>query len=385
MVKTNIHILQDSIYSNWFVDRCLKNNTYSKNIFYCFTDSPIYLSKSEIIILPINSKSVEFVLEILNNPNEKFNLYVHYLDEIKADLINGVFSKNVKIQWVIWSEDLYQLPKLTFKKYDEYSTLFFNHNIQVKKITLKQRLGRLKMMYINGIDLNKNNKWKAIYHAIKKIDVAVTAISEEVDILQQNINPKIEWLAFAYIDVTNDLINQDSSSISKTLIQVGNSADPANNHFEVIKKLHGLNVKDNILLPLSYGNVHYKVELIKDIQKYFTLTQLILLEKLQEKDVYYENLKRVKSAIFGHNIQQAFGNIIALIYFGAKVFLKKENPLFKQFKKWGIVVFSIEKDLTKLELDNELPTHIIEKNKQNILQLFSNDKVDEYYNKLLQL
>ena len=63
MVKTNIHILQDSIYSNWFVERCLKNNTSSKNIFYCFTDNPIYLSKSEIIVLPINSKSVEFVLE----------------------------------------------------------------------------------------------------------------------------------------------------------------------------------------------------------------------------------------------------------------------------------------------------------------------------------
>lgn len=384
MVKTNIHILQDSIYSNWFIERCLKNTNHSKNIFYCFTDNPIYLSKSESITLPNNSKSVEFVLEILNNPGERFNLYVHYLDEIKANLINGVSNINVKKYWIMWSEDLYQLPKLKFKKYDDYSMRFLNKKKHVK-FSLKQKLGRLKMIYVDGIDLNQNSKWQIFYNAIEKIDVCTTTISEEVNLIKQKINPKIEWLPFAYIDVTNDLINQESSSISKTLIQVGNSADPANNHFEVIKKLHGLNVKDNILLPLSYGNVNYKVELIKDIQKYFAPTQLILLEKLQEKDVYYENLKRVKSAIFGHNIQQAFGNIIALIYFGAKVFLKKENPLFKQFKKWGIVVFSIEKDLTKLELDHELSNDIIEKNKENILKLFSNDKVDEYYNKLLQL
>ncbi|HCC8073849.1 TPA: hypothetical protein M8J30_005062, partial [Klebsiella aerogenes] len=66
--------------------------------------------------------------------------------------------------------------------------------------------------------------------------------------------------------------------------------------------------------------------------------------------------------IMNHIRQQGVGNIISMIYFGAKVFLRLENPTFSFLKEKGIKLYSVQ------ELENEpslLSSHLEKKDVVN--------------------
>ena len=375
-----LHLLEDSVYADWFISNCLQCNISNlENHFVCITDELVNAKHPLIKVISENSEEYNDIL-LKVNQNYYTTVYVNFLNYSKAVFTNKITSKNPTLVWIVWGGDLYSLKVFNFKMYDAYSQNFLNERT---KLSLRQYLGRLKLKYINKVafETKKNDKEEDIYKAIRKIKVCATFMSQEVKYIEDTLKLKVGNIPFAVISVKNEVNVQNS--VHKHRILIGNSADPSNNHFEVLKTLQKHKIKDEIVIPLSYGDMTYSNKLKKDIANF--KLQINTIDTILPKEDYYNLLSTVKVAVFGHNIQQGFGNILALIYFGAKIFLKKENPLFIQFKKWDIIVFSIENDLTKIELDKELSIDIYEKNKENILKLFSSDKVNEYYNKLLQL
>ena len=67
-------------------------------------------------------------------------------------------------------------------------------------------------------------------------------------------------------------------------------------------------------------------------------------------DEYINTLSSCSVVIMNHIRQQGLGNIIIMLYLGARVFLRKENPIYGFFKNEGAKIFSIE----DLELNREL-------------------------------
>lgn len=121
-------------------------------------------------------------------------------------------------------------------------------------------------------------------------------------------------------------------------IQVGNSADPTNNHLETLEKLLPFKEQDiAIHVPLSYGNQEYAQKVIKQGQEWFgdkfkPITKLIPFEE------YLKLLGSIDIAIFNHRRPQALGNTITLLGLGKTVYVHGDTPQWSFFTDKGIVV-----------------------------------------------
>jgi dTDP-N-acetylfucosamine:lipid II N-acetylfucosaminyltransferase len=147
-------------------------------------------------------------------------------------------------------------------------------------------------------------------------------------------------------------------------IQVGNSADPSNNHtkvFEQLSKFKNANIK--IYVPLSYGNKEYANSIINKGNmlfgdKFIPLTKFIPIEE------YLEYLLDIDIAIFAHNRQQAMGNITTLLGYGKKVYLSKVSTLNGVFREFKIKTYDVDNIDLKL-LDSEVKDQNIRMIKSN--------------------
>jgi dTDP-N-acetylfucosamine:lipid II N-acetylfucosaminyltransferase len=128
----------------------------------------------------------------------------------------------------------------------------------------------------------------------------------------------------------------------RIVVQIGNSADPTNNHEKIFDLLHIVESDSyTIFCPLSYGHKDYIEKVLKSGLSTFK-------DKFQPAldfvplDEYVIQLAKVDIAIFAHKRQQAFGNIITLLGLGKTVYLYKDNPLYDLFSDIGIIIHDIE-------------------------------------------
>lgn len=158
-------------------------------------------------------------------------------------------------------------------------------------------------------------------------------------------------------------------------IQLGNSADPSNNHIDILKQL--VKYKDEniqLFIPLSYGNEEYAKEVIaygKEFfgSKFIPLTDFIPFEK------YLQFLGEIDIAIFAHKRQQAMGNIITLLGLGKKVYMRNDITPWQLFKDIGVKVFDVE----NIEIDLITEEERLD-NQKKIKEYFS----EENYHKQLE-
>jgi hypothetical protein len=149
-------------------------------------------------------------------------------------------------------------------------------------------------------------------------------------------------------------------------IQLGNSADPTNNHIDVLKQLKKYKDEDiKIFVPLSYGDQEYAKEVIKYGKsifedKFVTLTEFMPFEK------YLEFLGEIDIAIFAHKRQQAMGNTITLLGLGKKVYMRSDITPWKLFKDIDVKFF----DVDNIEIDL-IDEKIKKQNQQKIKEYFS--------------
>ncbi|MEA2017615.1 MAG: TDP-N-acetylfucosamine:lipid II N-acetylfucosaminyltransferase, partial [Campylobacterota bacterium] len=149
-------------------------------------------------------------------------------------------------------------------------------------------------------------------------------------------------------------------------IQLGNSADPSNNHIDVLKNLEQYKDEDiQIFVPLSYGDQEYAKEIIlkgKELfgDKFIPLTEFMPFEK------YLDFLSEIDIAIFAHKRQQAMGNTITLLGLGKKVYIDSGTVQFDFFKKNNVEVF----DVNSINLQT-LNQTTVKTNKEKIKNLFS--------------
>ena len=108
----------------------------------------------------------------------------------------------------------------------------------------------------------------------------------------------------------------------------------------------------------------------------------ILEEKLERND-YYVKLTEVGWAIFNTKVQQGVGNIIALIWMGAKVFLDSNTSTYIDFTAWGIHVYNIHDQLNGHELSIKLSFEQIENNRKKILEKFNEQTINEGWKEFL--
>ncbi|NCU05217.1 MAG: TDP-N-acetylfucosamine:lipid II N-acetylfucosaminyltransferase [Chitinophagaceae bacterium] len=133
-------------------------------------------------------------------------------------------------------------------------------------------------------------------------------------------------------------------------ILVGNSADPSNNHLAIFNKLSEYkNESIEIIVPLSYGNKEYANEVINAGRMIFG-DKLRPLNDFMPLHEYETLLNSIDIGIFNHGRQQGLGNIIKLLSYGKKVYLRNDISTWDFFTDMGVTLCNIEVvDLTPID------------------------------------
>lgn len=173
---------------------------------------------------------------------------------------------------------------------------------------------------------------------------------------------------------------KDKENDSCLVIQVGNSADPGNNHLEVLNKLAKYRDEEiEIICPLSYGGKEYANQVIsfgKNIfgNKFKAITEFIPFEG------YLDMLWKIDIAIFNHNRQQAMGNIIKLLGLGKKVYIRTEITTWQFCIDHDLKVYSANSDFEDLFV--EMFEKQKQKNIENVMRGFSVEKLVDDWKKI---
>ncbi len=164
-------------------------------------------------------------------------------------------------------------------------------------------------------------------------------------------------------------------------IQIGNSADPSNNHFEILEKLSkfkDMNIK--LFCILSYGgNKEYNKKVIDKGIEVFNDKFYPVLD-FMKFDEYMNFLSSLDIAIFAHDRQQAFGNITSLLSMKKTVYLKEKVTTYQTLKAMGIEVRSFDK-LVDLE---EFDENTLENNRRIIEENFSEEMLIEQWENIFE-
>lgn len=138
-------------------------------------------------------------------------------------------------------------------------------------------------------------------------------------------------------------------------ILIGNSLTYTNNHLDVLEQIKKceLNDEQKIILPINYGNAtnkykKYLMQFVGNDDSY------IWLEEMLPREQYFNILESVTHAVFGVMRQQAIGNIRWCLYNGIKVYLYADSLVYCQLKEQGYYVYSIEEDLNRDTLGEQL-------------------------------
>ena len=164
-------------------------------------------------------------------------------------------------------------------------------------------------------------------------------------------------------------------------ILVGNSATMTNNHLDILSLLEQRGITNVIQMPLSYGDEYY-AEYLKQVAASSKLKINPILN-FMEKEEYMSFLPHCKALVLGCVRQQALGNVLMMLSQGSKVFLYEDSIDYKYLKSAGLVVFTIENDLTKENMNTPLTEQEIVINRKKIDELWSRENVLMRLNRFL--
>lgn len=239
-----------------------------------------------------------------------------------------------KSYWVMWGGDLY-------------------HH-QSRKTNLKSDINELFRTFV-----------------IKRLGHLITHIKGDYELAKEWYGASGQWHeCFMYpSNLYKDYLLQPKAHDTIN-IQLGNSADPSNNHLEVLEKLkkfHDQNIR--IYVPLSYGDLEYAEKIISYGlenfgERFYPITEFMPFDK------YLNLLAEIDIAIFNHRRQQGMGNTTTLLGLGKKVYLRNDVTPWATFFSLDIKVF----ELSKLDLE-PISINFSNRNKTNVQHYFSKENL----------
>jgi hypothetical protein len=294
-------------------------------------------------------------------------VFIQALSFEKAKAIKH-FKDNEKVFiWGLWGYGLYNFVKYQKNENssDEYST-------RLKSKT--SLIGQFKEYYTFNIIYKK---------AIQKIDICLFLLESDFKLLGEFIQHKAKWKTACYQTIDNLIGGNKDYKITGNSILLGNSSTPSNRHkvvLDQLKKVDGLSQK--VITPLNYGDAEYKTYILAEGTKaigdnFKPLTEFMPIEE------YSSTIQECSHVIMAHKRQQGFGTIMMMIYGGAKLYLSEDSPFYSWLKNLGIVVYSIENELTH-ELKSELSDEIKLVNREIVSRYLSEISILQKLNGIIE-
>lgn len=264
--------------------------------------------------------------------NEFDIIVVHSLNPSFYNIICNI-PFNIPVVWFGWGFDYY----LLINDYESFLPLTKKEFSTIEENKLN--LSKVISSYLKKLFLNKS-----IDKVLHRINYFAPVLETEYELVKSS---KV-WKAFPkyinwnYGSLEDDFVKGVDGWIDGSNILLGNSADPNNNHLDTFKKLSQVQLgKNKIITPLSYGNKDWKVEVLKEGERAFgnNFEPLISYMTIEE---YLSILNTCSIVIMNHTRQQALGNILIMLYLGAKLYLNPKSPVYSYLKNNGLIVFDID-------------------------------------------
>lgn len=296
--------------------------------------------------------NIQFFASLLPQLRRSSRILFHQLPHGPSLILWNLFPWLIsKITWIIWGGDVYQYRK--------------------EKVSLTDRLYEICRRRI-----------------IKRIKRIASFIPGDFEIIRKTYNTKAEYLQSMYplpVDFLHYSKPETDRQERPLRILAGNSGNPSNLHAEILEKLEPLRDSDiKIYCPLSYsGNSGY-VKSVTERGKEIFGDKFIAITKLVDPGQYLELLYDTDVAIMNHDRQQGLGNILPLLYFCKKVFLKSGTTTFKYLESTGCTVFDISAisvfDASLFDKEKNK----LEKNREIIGNLLSEDRCRKLWERILE-
>jgi dTDP-N-acetylfucosamine:lipid II N-acetylfucosaminyltransferase len=222
---------------------------------------------------------------------------------------------------------------------------------------LYRRLLRKSTWIIWGGDVYIHKQGKdsikaAVYENLRRkiipvIPVVASFIPGDFEVVRKVYKSDARYLPSAYpipVDFMDKNVKPpEDPAQAVRLVLVGNSGSESNNHIDALDQLAFLKHLDlKLVCPLSYsGNADYINSVIKRGREIFG-DKFEPLMSMLGTDEYLDLLSGIDIAVMNHERQQGLGNILPLMYFGKKVFMRSSTTTYSFLKELGCAVFDIE-------------------------------------------
>jgi hypothetical protein len=335
--------------------------------------------KSIRIFCPEKDSIIDIIREY---PNAKAVICHAMAFEFAEQLLK--MPNYLNFYWVIWGYDVYLLPKIQPQIYGRLTQKYiFKTDKKTKFIwSIKKNKYLRKVYYLLR---RKANRQSIVEKAHKMVDFCVSYIREDFEIFKvnyPNTKAKFHFSTFLNIEQYVGSSFMDKSVVGNNIL-IGNSFSMENNHLDVFNFLSNkLDEKVKVFVPLSYGeDENYKQFLLKKGEdllgsEFKPMLNFIPLDK------YIDILSGCGVGIFYHYSQQAMGNIIAMLWLGARIYMSPRNPAFHYFQRIGIIIFSLDTEFDKYG-NSFLSQHEVASNREILIMHFSKKKVENDYEKLI--
>lgn len=328
-----------------------------------------------------SSKIIDFSHEKNNIMDvvDKYDPKAILLHSLQLDFAKVLLDirKKVTIAWYPWGFDIYGLPRIKPQTYAPLTNNFLletNPNLCLGRIILKYALLRKLFFKFKP----EENRYDIIFKAIKKITYFASYIKEDFQVFSRAYPNSLQYIYSPFCTIAQYLAYNEEIELDQNPrnILIGNSNTPESNHLDVFEKLGEILNNENfeIYVPLSYGgDIEYQNRIVEKGAEKLGNSFSPLLNFMKRED-YIGILKSCSTGIFYHYRQQAMGNIIAMLYMGARIYMSSKSPAFSFLRKKGIKVFDLDLEF-ELYKNSKLESHFVTTNKINLNTIFKEDVV----------
>jgi hypothetical protein len=346
----------------------------------------------------------KFIPDFIEFVRDNFDFEGHFFL-----IVSGLSQDSVKIpeyENVLYLEDSYNKNFFRYNNYELYDIYLKYTQISDKILLHSMKDRHVEFLFLNqhlleksywatwGYDIyfyqnSRNTLEDELRYQIRKeiyakIKYLVVGMKYEKELVEKVYGTQAKWIdCFMYpsnLYKEPPKIDRDDKHIN---ILIGNSADPSNNHLDIFSKIEKYKDKSvRVFVPLSYGNEEYAQQVIDDGVRVFG-DRFVAMREFMPLDKYIEFLMSIDIAIFGHERQQAMGNIITLLGFGKKVYIKSSITTWEELKYLGVEVFDYEciessdiLDKAKEDIENNINV-IKERYSKENLRAFLNEIFEE--------
>ena len=375
----NLHIVEDEKFINGAIDLFEKYSP-GNNIFIVNGTSDrlkYVVDRKEVVAFKLSKiGSVDRILAIIKNDNIE-KIFIHFLTPLKSYLSNKAKEKyQVKIYWIFYGAELYQMlnKDFSYQLHDRKAREVLSLNSVLAGVSAYVRE---KASFFKFYFLNKEKPRESILSFLGIVDYFCFWNYHDYALLKKHYKTSAKFLYFAHFN-SIDVNSCRGEVIVKQNLKVvlNNSASLSGNHTTLLRRIHEVDKNKRIselIVPLNYGSQKVLKETTQAGIKLFGSRFNPLLRFL-DAESYFKLLGGISVGFFGARRQEGSGNIIQLIAFGAKVFLRNDNNMLKYLKENNFIVFSFEDDFKSSEDLDPLSTDQIIHNQSLFTSLFNEEK-----------